>query len=370
MGGDPGIGKSTLMLQAAKQLCADASVLYVSGEESEGQLKMRAGRIGAEGDNLYILCETNIDSVLEALATLKPRAAIIDSIQTVYTDQSNSIPGSITQIRECCIRLMRYAKENGTAIFLVGHVTKEGAIAGPRVLEHMVDCVLYFEGERHQSYRILRAVKNRFGSTNEIGVFEMSDSGLKEVLNPSMMLLSGRPEGAPGSAVVCSMEGTRPILAEIQALVSPTGFGVPRRMASGIDYNRAVMLLAVAEKRLGIQMQNHDAYINVIGGIKIVETAVDLAMLLAVISAYKNIPLPSTLVAVGEVGLTGEVRAVSFAEKRINEAAKLGFKQFILPSDNIKNIKKPQDMRLIGVRTLSDALKAVNEICGKVAQDE
>lgn len=364
VGGDPGIGKSTLLLQTAKDLTKQGAVLYVSGEEAAGQIKMRAQRLGIEPDELYLLCETDLDSVLEAAQNTKPTVLVVDSIQTVFTADLSSAPGSVGQVRECCLRLMKYAKTTGTSVFVVGHVTKEGAIAGPRVLEHMVDCVLYFEGERQQAYRILRAVKNRFGSTNEIGVFEMKDCGLCEVPNPSLMMLSGRPEDAPGSAVVCSMEGTRPILAEVQALVSPSGFGNARRMASGIDYNRATMLLAVIEKRLGINMQNQDAYINIAGGLRIMETAVDLAVVLAVLSGVKNVALPYELAAIGEVGLTGEVRSISFAEKRIAELDKMGFQMCILPKANLQGLPKTK-MELFGVANLADVIKILNKLVKK-----
>jgi DNA repair protein RadA/Sms len=308
--------------------------------------------------------ETDIDSIIVSMQNLKPRVAIIDSIQTVFTSELDSIPGSVSQIRECCHRLMRYAKDNNTAIFIVGHVTKDGNIAGPRVLEHMVDCVLYFEGDRHQAYRILRAVKNRFGSTNEIGVFEMKDGGLIEVENPSLMLLSGRPVDVSGSAVVCSMEGSRTLLAEIQALISPTGFGTPRRMTSGVDYNRSVMLLAVIEKRLGINLQNQDAYINVVGGLKLIETATDLALVLAVISSCKNLSLPHNMAAIGEVGLTGEIRAVGFADKRISEMAKLGFEVCILPYDNLQGLIEVKGIKIYGVKNLSEVMRVLQKDLG------
>lgn len=369
VGGDPGIGKSTLLLQTAKDLTKQGAVLYVSGEEAAGQIKMRAQRLGIEPDELYLLCETDLDVVLEAAQNTKPGVLIVDSIQTVFTADLSSAPGSVGQVRECCLRLMKYAKTTGTSVFVVGHVTKEGAIAGPRVLEHMVDCVLYFEGERQQAYRILRAVKNRFGSTNEIGVFEMKDCGLCEVPNPSLMMLSGRPEDTPGSAVVCSMEGTRPILAEVQALVSPSGFGNARRMASGIDYNRATMLLAVIEKRLGINMQNQDAYINIAGGLRIMETAVDLAVVLAVLSGVKNVALPYELAAIGEVGLTGEVRSISFAEKRIAELDKMGFQMCILPKANLQGLPKTK-MELFGVANLADVIKILNRLVKKQKKAE
>ncbi len=361
VGGDPGIGKSTLLLQTAKGLTEQGDVLYVSGEEAAGQIKMRAQRLGISSEGVYLLCETDMDSILAAANDARPAVMVIDSIQTVFTTELGSVPGSVGQVRECCLRLMKYAKTTGTSIFVVGHVTKEGAIAGPRVLEHMVDCVLYFEGERQQSYRILRAVKNRFGSTNEIGVFEMKDCGLCEVPNPSLMMLSGRPEDTPGSAVVCSIEGTRPILAEVQALVTPTGFGTARRMASGVDYNRANMLLAVIEKRLGINMQNQDAYINIAGGLRIMETAVDLAVVLAVLSGVKNVALPYELAAIGEVGLTGEVRSISYADKRITELDKMGFQMCILPNANVPGLQKT-NMKIFGVSNLGDVTKVLNQL--------
>lgn len=361
VGGDPGIGKSTLLLQTAKDLTKQGTVLYVSGEEAAGQIKMRAQRLGIAPEGLYLLCETDLDAVMAAAQDTKPSVMVIDSIQTTFTAELSSVPGSVGQVRECCMRLMKFAKTTGTTVFVVGHVTKEGAIAGPRVLEHMVDCVLYFEGERQQSYRILRAVKNRFGSTNEIGVFEMKDCGLCEVPNPSLMMLSGRPEDAPGSAVVCSMEGTRPILAEVQALISPTGFGNARRMASGLDYNRVTMLLAVIEKRLGINLQNQDAYINIAGGLRIVETAADLAVVLAVLSGVKNVALPYELAAIGEVGLTGEVRSISYAEKRIAELDKMGFHMCIVPKANLQGLKDTK-MELFGVTNLSDVIRVLNRL--------
>ncbi len=361
VGGDPGIGKSTLLLQTAKGLTGQGDVLYVSGEEAAGQIKMRAQRLGIMAEGVYLLCETDMDAIITAAQEAKPAVMVVDSIQTVFTTELSSVPGSVGQVRECCLRLMKYAKTTGTSIFVVGHVTKEGAIAGPRVLEHMVDCVLYFEGERQQSYRILRAVKNRFGSTNEIGVFEMKDCGLCEVPNPSLMMLSGRPEDTPGSAVVCSIEGTRPILAEVQALVTPTGFGTARRMASGVDYNRANMLLAVIEKRLGINMQNQDAYINIAGGLRIMETAVDLAVVLAVLSGVKNVALPYELAAIGEVGLTGEVRSISYADKRIAELDKMGFQMCILPNANVPGLPKT-NMKIFGVSNLADVTRLLNRL--------
>lgn len=356
VGGDPGIGKSTLLLQLAAHLDKKATLFYVSGEESEKQLKMRADRLQDEAPSFMVLSETDITAINTALGDIQPDVLIIDSIQTMYHPDISSAPGSVSQVREATLTLMRYAKEQGTAVFIVGHVTKDGSIAGPKVLEHMVDCVLYFEGERNHSYRILRAVKNRFGSTNEIGVFEMTDRGLLEVENPSMMLLEGRPEQAPGSAVVCTMEGTRPMLAEIQALVSPTSFGVPRRMATGIDYNRVNLLIAVLEKRVGLNLQNQDAYVNIIGGIRLDEPAVDLALAVAIASAFRSRPVDPSIVAIGEVGLTGELRAVNQIERRISEAKKLGFKACLIPQANTKNLKIPQGMKVLPAKNLTDAL--------------
>ena len=361
VGGDPGIGKSTLLLQAAKNLSMSQNVLYVSGEEAPNQIKMRADRLDANGDNLYLLCETNIESILQIAGSTRPSVIIIDSIQTVFDDEISSVPGSVTQVRECCARLTRWAKTQGCSVFVVGHVTKEGSIAGPKVLEHMVDCVLYFEGEKSLSYRILRAVKNRYGSTNEIGVFEMKNEGLCEVKNPSHLMLSGRPEGAPGSAVLCCMEGSRPILSEMQALISAAGYGNARRMANGFDYNRMVMLLAVMEKRLGMQLQNHDAYINVPGGLRITETAADLALALAVISAYKNLALPGDLAAVGEIGMTGEIRSVSFIDRRLQELQKMGFRRCIIPHENAKNIQT-NDIDVFPAKKLLDVLTILDTV--------
>ena len=359
VGGDPGIGKSTLLLQICECLGEGYPILYVSGEESAQQIKMRATRLGVKGKNLKLLAETNLDSIIYHANEIKPAVMIVDSIQTMYREDVSSAPGSVAQVREATHFLMRLAKENNIAIFIVGHVTKEGSIAGPRVLEHMVDCVLYFEGERQQSYRILRTVKNRFGSTNEIGVFEMKDTGLKEVPNPSAMLLSGRPDNITGSAIVCSLEGTRPMLAEIQALSAPTNFAIARRTANGIDYSRATMLVAILEKKLGYSMQSQDVYINVVGGLKLTETASDLALVLAVASNYKNFVIDAKTLILGEVGLTGEVRSVSFIEKRISEAKKLGFKKCIIPKENAKELKETKGIEIIGVETVADAIKAV-----------
>ena len=363
VGGDPGIGKSTLLLQSAMKLSKEYAVLYVSGEESEKQIKMRADRLSDKPGDMNLYCETDIDKIIENANELKPDILVIDSIQTVYSEEISSVPGSISQVRECCMMLMKYAKQSGTAVFIVGHVTKEGTIAGPRILEHMVDCVLYFEGERHQSYRILRAVKNRFGSTNEIGVFEMEGDGLHQVENPSSALLMGRPENTPGSAVVCTIEGTRPILAEVQALVAPSGGGNPRRMGTGIDYNRMTMLLAVVEKRLGLSLQNCDVYINVAGGLKISEPAADLAVISAVVSAYTGKTIPENMAAIGEIGLTGEIRNVNQLDKRIAELEKMGFKKCIVPKGG--KVKKT-DAEIKYAENLSDLVR----FCFKSKKEE
>ena len=370
VGGDPGIGKSTLLLQISDKISQNSNVLYVSGEESLQQIKIRASRLSSSGLNLYILAETNLDIILKYASQSAPKVMIIDSIQTIFKNDIPSAPGSVTQVREITHHLMRFAKENSIATFIVGHVTKEGSIAGPRMLEHMVDCVLYFEGERTQSYRILRTVKNRFGSTNEIGVFEMKDTGLYEVKNPSQMLLEGRPKGVSGSTVVCTLEGTRPLLAEVQALCSPTGFGNPRRMTTGIDFSRAVLLTAILEKQLGFPMQNHDVYINVVGGIKIVETATDLAVIIAIASNIKNFIIDSKTLILGEVGLTGEVRSISFCEQRINEAAKMGFDYCILPENNAKTITPKDNIKLLSVKNVSEAIRYLKKIEDKRLKDE
>ncbi|MBQ7037421.1 MAG: DNA repair protein RadA [Clostridia bacterium] len=357
VGGEPGIGKSTLLLQICASLSSYGNILYISGEESERQLKLRADRLSIHPDSLYILSETNLDAALTHIKTLTPKVLIVDSVQTMFTPSIQSASGSVSQVREVTLRLMRFAKETGTAVFLVGHVTKDGNIAGPRVLEHMVDCVLYFEGDRHQSYRILRAVKNRFGSTNEIGVFDMSDRGLTEVENPSAMLLSERPEDAPGSAVLCSLEGSRPLLAEVQALVSPSGFGIPRRMASGIDQGRMNLIIAVLEKRVGMNLQNQDVYVNVIGGLRIDETAADLSLAAAIVSSAKGITIPKDMVFLGEIGLTGELRSINFAEKRVAESVRMGFRTIVLPKENAKAVRSPEkDVRLIAASSVREAL--------------
>lgn len=359
VGGDPGIGKSTLLLQTASRLAAQGlNVLYVSGEESVRQTKLRADRLGALSDRLLVLCETNLDYIEEAVAEAKPDFLVIDSIQTVYRPDVPSAPGSVAQVRECTAQFMRVSKGNGVATVLVGHVTKEGAIAGPRLLEHMVDCVLYFEGERHHTYRVLRAVKNRFGSTNEIGIFDMTEEGLTEVANPSELFLSERPLGVAGSTVVASMEGTRPVLVELQALVSPTHFPSPRRMTSGIDHHRMSLVIAVLEKRIGMFLQNQDAYVNVAGGVKLDEPAADLAAAVSLASSFKDLPTRPDDVIFGEVGLTGEVRAVSRAEQRVKEAHKLGFKRIVMPAQSMKGWQPPEGMQIVGVRTVEEALKA------------
>ena len=360
VGGDPGIGKSTLLLQVCQKLSEDRrEVLYISGEESLKQIKLRASRIGTFSDRLRLLCETNLELIRETIREQKPEAVIIDSIQTMYHEEVSSAPGSVSQVREATSVLMQLAKGLGITIFIVGHVTKEGTVAGPRVLEHMVDTVLYFEGDRHASYRILRGVKNRFGSTNEIGVFEMRENGLIEVENPSEYMLNGRPEEASGSVVACSMEGTRPILLEIQALVCHSTLAVPRRTAAGMDYNRVNLLLAVLEKRLNLRLSNSDVYVNIAGGIRINEPAIDLGVVLAVISSYKDRPIDERVLAFGEVGLSGEVRAVSQAGQRVQEAKKLGFTTIILPEVCREQIGAVEGIRLCGVRTLADAQRLV-----------
>ncbi|GFI10437.1 MAG: DNA repair protein RadA [Lachnospiraceae bacterium] len=360
VGGDPGIGKSTLLLQVCQKLSGDGrQVLYISGEESLKQIKLRAARIGSFSDGLRLLCETNLELIRETIREQKPEVVIIDSIQTMYHEEISSAPGSVSQVREATSVLMQLAKGLGVTVFIVGHVTKEGTVAGPRVLEHMVDTVLYFEGDRHASYRILRGVKNRFGSTNEIGVFEMREAGLTEVENPSEYMLNGRPEEASGSVVACSMEGTRPILLEIQALVCHSTLAVPRRTAAGMDYNRVNLLLAVLEKRLNLRLSNSDVYVNIAGGIRISEPAIDLGVVLAVISSYKDRAIDEKVLAFGEVGLSGEVRAVSQAGQRVQEAKKLGFTTIILPQVCREQIGEVEGVRLCGVRTVADAVRLV-----------
>lgn len=357
IGGDPGIGKSTLLLQISSQLAKKKlPVLYVSGEESTRQTKLRAERLGVEEDELYVLSETNLFDIAQHIEELKPELVIIDSIQTIYREEVASAPGSVSQVRESTGELMRIAKSNHISIFIVGHVTKEGAIAGPRLLEHMVDAVLYFEGERHHTYRILRSVKNRFGSTHEMGIFEMREEGLREVLNASEIFLEERKAGTAGSTVVASMEGTRPILVEIQALISPSSFGNPRRMATGIDSNRVPLIMAVLEKRVGFMLQNQDAYIKVAGGVKLDEPAIDLAVAISIASSFRDQPTEPKDIFIGEVGLTGEIRRVSRIEQRVQEAAKLGFSRVICPKNNLDGWTTPKDIQVIGVSTLQEAL--------------
>lgn len=357
VGGAPGIGKSTLLLQICNSLCAGRRVLYVSGEESERQLKLRAQRLGVLPDDLYILSETRLSDIMECVDEIKPDILIADSIQTLYNEDNESSPGSVSQVKDCTMTMMQLSKSQGITVFVVGHINKDGAIAGPKVLEHMVDCVLYFEGDPNTSYRLLRAAKNRFGSTNEIGVFEMMDSGLVEVPNPSQMLLAGRPEGAPGTCVACVMEGTRPVLAEVQALVSKTTFNVPRRTADGFDFNRAALLLAVAEKRGGMKLNVFDAYINVIGGLRLDEPGADLPVILAVASSYRDTPIADDVVAIGEVGLTGEIRSVSHMNQRLQEVARLGFKKCIIPRGGAEKLEIPEGLTVYRVRNIREAIE-------------
>ena len=360
VGGDPGIGKSTLLLQICQILSQmKRSTLYISGEESLQQIKIRADRIGQFTDSLHLLCETNLNTIRAMIEREKPQIVIIDSIQTMYSEDITSAPGSVSQVREATSAFMQIAKGVGITIFIVGHVTKEGVVAGPRVLEHMVDTVLYFEGDRHAAYRILRSVKNRFGSTNEIGVFEMGSNGLKQVLNPSEYMLSGKPEGASGSIVTCSLEGTRPILLEVQALVCRSNFGIPRRTAAGADMNRLNLLMAVLEKRNGMPMGNCDAYVNIAGGIRMTEPALDLGIVLALVSSFKDISISEKTICFGEVGLSGEVRAVNMAQQRVQEAKKLGFETCILPKVCLKNMGKTEEIQLIGVSDVREAIQAI-----------
>ena len=360
VGGDPGIGKSTLLLQVCQRLTErKQKLLYISGEESLKQIKLRADRMGTFTDDLLLLCETNIETIRSVIEKERPSLVVIDSIQTMYSEEVSSAPGSVSQVREATNIFMQIAKGMGISIFIVGHVTKEGTVAGPRVLEHMVDTVLYFEGDRHASYRILRGVKNRFGSTNEIGVFEMRQDGLREVENPSEFMLNGRPENASGSVVACSMEGTRPILLEIQALVCRSNFGMPRRTAAGTDYNRVNLLMAVLEKRLGLPLSNYDAYVNIAGGIRINEPAVDLGIVLALVSSYKNRPVSEDVLVFGEVGLSGEVRAVNMPEQRVSEAKKLGFQTCILPAVSLDAVKNIQGIKLLGVKSINEAIDLI-----------
>lgn len=363
IGGAPGIGKSTLLLQACGYIGTLGKILYITGEESERQIKMRGDRLNVSGiENIFVLSETNIANVIPAIEEIEPNVVIVDSIQTLYDEEMTSAPGSVGQVKACTMTLMQIAKSQDITIFVVGHVNKEGAIAGPKVLEHMVDCVLYFEGTQSNTHRILRAAKNRFGSTNEIGVFEMGEMGLTEVINPSEMLLSGRPEDSPGTCVTCVIEGTRPVLAEIQALLSPTGFNVPRRNSNGLEYNRAMLLLAVLEKRCGLKISGCDAYINVIGGLNIDEPAADLAAVIAIASSYKDKIVPGTLAALGEVGLTGEIRAVTQLGQRLSELARMGFRSCLIPGRHTFNEPAPENMTLIPVRTIDEALKYLTKI--------
>lgn len=360
VGGDPGIGKSTLILQICDSVRIDSKVIYISGEESIKQIKIRADRLGVKNPNLLMVSETNFKAVQALSEKETPALIIVDSIQTMFNEELSSAPGSVSQVREITAGLMRIAKTKNISIFIVGHVTKEGALAGPRVLEHMVDTVLYFEGERHLSYRVLRAVKNRFGSTNEIGIFEMKDAGLIEVENPSKLMISGRTESVPGSVIVSSLEGTRPMLIEIQALVCPTNFGMPRRMATGVDYNRITMLMAVLEKRVGMQLHNYDAYVNVVGGLKIDEPACDLGVVAAIASSFRNKPVDISTVLIGEVGLTGEVRAINQIDKRVIEASRIGFKNCIVPAGNFKAIEQIKELKDINIRPVENVVEALS----------
>lgn len=358
VGGAPGIGKSTLLLQICGYMGEGTKILYVSGEESQRQIKMRSQRLRVNNDRVYLLSETSLSDVLDSVDSIEPDVLVIDSIQTLYNPENSSSPGSVGQVKSCTMSLMQLAKGRGVTVFVIGHVNKDGDIAGPRVLEHMVDCVLYFEGDRNMTYRILRADKNRFGSTNEIGVFEMSDSGLREVPNPSEMLLSGRPENTPGTCVTCVMEGTRPVLAEIQALVTPTSFNMPRRTTNGVDFNRAMLLMAVLEKRGGLNIGGCDAYINVVGGLSLNEPSVDLAEVVAIASSYRDKAIDSDIAVVGEVGLTGEIRSVSFITQRLAEIKRLGFSRCIMPVVDEEKLQKPEGLKVTMVRTIRDALKS------------
>ena len=357
IGGAPGIGKSTLSLQMCRTIGEDKTILYVSAEESQAQIKMRADRLGVTSDNILLYSETNLDEIEATINETSPSVVIIDSVQTVYRPELTSASGSVSQVREATMTLMKLAKENNISVFIVGHVTKDGNLAGPRVLEHMVDCVLYFEGQQHQQHRILRAVKNRFGSTNEIGVFEMCDKGLTEVLNPSELMLGERQDNVQGSCVICSMEGTRPILVEVQALVTKTAFPVPRRMATGVDFNRVSLIMAVLEKRVKLNLGTQDGYVNVTGGMRIDEPAADLGIALAIASSFKGFSIPKTTAVIGEIGLTGEVRAVNFAERRISEAVKLGFDRVVIPAWNKNSVKPINGVKIDIVSSVSEAIE-------------
>ena len=358
LGGEPGIGKSTLILQICDKVKVSGPVLYVSGEESASQIRMRADRLNIDNENIFFLGETSIELIDESIEKINPGLVIIDSIQTMYSEDIASAPGSVSQVREATSKIMMMCKKQNITTIIIGHVTKDGAIAGPRVLEHMVDTVLYLEGERYFSYRVLRGVKNRFGSTNEIGLFEMQDVGMTEINNPSEIMITEREGNPSGSIIVASLEGTRPILIEIQALLTPTAFGMPRRTGNGIDYNRLVLLMAVLEKRAGVPLSNHDAYVNVVSGLRLDEPATDLGIALAVASSYKNVPLPKDLVAIGEVGLTGEIRTVNSLEKRIREADRMGFKTCIISEMGKKQLKYKGNINIIGVDNIRNALKA------------
>ena len=359
LGGEPGIGKSTLILQICNKIKTDGKVLYISGEESGEQIKLRADRLGVKNENLLFLSETNIENIEENILSINPKLVIIDSIQTMFSEDITSAPGSVSQVREITAKIMRTCKENGVTTILIGHVTKDGNIAGPRVLEHMVDTVLYLEGERYFAYRMLRGVKNRFGSTNEIGMFEMQSEGLVEITDPSKVLISEREENPAGSVVIASMEGTRPLLVEFQALTTPTVFGMPRRTANGIDYNRLAVLIAVLEKKVGINLGNQDVYLNVVSGLKINEPAIDLGIIAATVSSFKNIPIDKTTVVLGEVGLTGEIRSVNLIDKRLKEAEKLGFKKCIIPESNRKLLKENYKLDIIGVKSVNEAMNTL-----------
>ena len=357
VGGAPGIGKSTLLLQICSSLCVGRRVLYVSGEESERQLKLRAERLGVAPEELFILSETRLSDIVDAAEAMKPDILIVDSIQTLYNEENESSPGSVSQVKDCTMTMMQLSKSQGITVFVVGHINKDGNIAGPKVLEHMVDCVLYFEGDSRMTYRILRAAKNRFGATNEIGVFEMLDSGLREVENPSEMLLSGRPQDASGTCVTCVMEGARPVLAEIQALIAPCAGARPLRSSNGFDYNRAAMLLAVLEKRGGLKVSQCDAYLNIIGGLTLDEPAADLAAVVAIASSYLDKPVPNGMAAVGEVGLSGEIRSVSHMEQRLSEVKRLGFTECIIPAHRAVDLRERSSLELLPVRNISEALR-------------